>query len=123
MSLLATTRAGVETAFTVAEEYVVRGTYYHVAAARDYDPVTDSMTSGQDLTTPNVRMMRVSVTTEEREASPLSVMDVKILIPGADLPRDPQESDTLLHGTENYNVTKIKPVPGNVLWILMCRKA
>lgn len=122
MNLKETVAAGVETAFSAARDFVSLGTYTHRTSAPAYDPATDILTAGE-TTVSGVRMLRTSITAEEREASPLTVEDVKVLIPARDLPGfKPSETDYFeLDGTD-YNVLTLKTVPGDSLWIIFARK-
>lgn len=123
MTLTATFRAGVETAFAVAEELVRYGTYISRGGDPVYDPVTDSM-SGGEVQVPQVRMLQTSTTLEEREASPVSIEDLKLLIPFVDLPgRTPSQGDKVILDGVTYNVLTFKKIPGQAIHIVFCRKA
>lgn len=114
--------AGVETAFDAARDFVVLGTYYSKSTTPVYDPSTDTMT-GQHVTVPNVRILRTAASREEREASQVSVGDVKFIIPARDLGVvKPSEVDEIRYADEMYNVLAIKAVPGDSLHIIMARK-
>jgi hypothetical protein len=122
MSLLTTIAAGVETAFTAAQDLVSDGVYTVRTAAPVYDPVTDDYTASTTTFDP-VRMLRTSMTDQEREASALTVTDVKVLIPATDLPGvRPGETDVFTLDGTGYNVITIKTVPGNSLWIVFARE-
>lgn len=123
MSLNSIIRGGVETAFAAAGDLVHRGTYTRRHGQRTYDAVNDVDVNDEIVYT-NVRMIRTRATAEEREASPVSIGDVKILIPAVDtggLP--PTESDILEYHTEIYNVITHQKIPGDSLWIIMARRA
>lgn len=122
MSLTATLRAGVETAFGVAKELVRDGTYITKGGDPVYDPATDNL--GSDVRVSGVRMLQTASTVEEREASPVSVNDIKILIPFVDLPGiEPGENDKIDLDGKIYNVLTVKPVPGKAIHIIFCREA
>lgn len=122
MDLREVVTAGVETAFSVAADFVVTGTYYARGSDPVYDPDADTITF-TPLTFNNVRMIRTSISREEREATAVTISDVKILIPSTDLPGHyPQETDEMEYGGVRYNVLTIKSVPGDSLFILMARK-
>jgi hypothetical protein len=113
---------GIETAFSAARDFVVLGTYYARGSAPIYDPDTDTITY-TPLTFTNVRMIRTSVSREEREASSITISDLKFLIPAADLPgHSPDETDELEFGGDRYNVLTMRSVPGDSLHIIMARK-
>ena len=122
MDLKDVVEQGVETAFDALKDFVVLGTYLARGSEPVYDPDSDSVTY-TPLEFHDVRMVRTSASREEREASSITVGDVKILIPAADLPGyTPKETDTIIYGTEHYNVLAIKAVPGDSLHIIMARK-
>lgn len=113
--------SGVETAFQAASDFVSLGVYTHRHSDPVYDPVTDQMTGGTTEYI-GVRMIRTAANSEERESSPLTINDVKILIPAADLPVLPQENDWFVLDGISYNVAALKRVPNDPLWIIMARK-
>ena len=118
MNLNDVVKSGVERAFLAAKDFVSLGTYVVRTGAAVYDPTTDTM-SGGETTHVNVRMIRSSSQGEEREASPVTVRDVKVLIPASDLPGvEPSETDSFTMDTVEYNVIMFKSVPGNSLWIV-----
>lgn len=122
MSLTATIRAGVETAFSAAKELVRHGTYHAKGGDPVYDPGSDSMTGG-DVQVPNVRMLRTSSLAEEREASPVAITDEKYLIPAVDLPGiTPSDQDKIELDGVFSNVVSWKPVPGDSLYIVFARR-
>ncbi len=122
MSIEATVRRGVETAFRVAADFVSVGSYHVRTGAGSYDPVTDQLTGGVQVLA-GVRMLRTTMQTEEREASALAVTDVKVLIPGVDLRgHTPTESDMFVLDSREYNVTVPRPVPGGSVWIMFGRQ-
>jgi hypothetical protein len=120
--LLQVVEDGVETAFTTLKDFVVLGTYMTRGSEPVYDPETDSMTYvAQNFE--NVRIIRTAASMEEREASTISINDVKFLIPATDLPGyEPTETDVVDYGGVLYNVLAIKHVPGDSLWIIMARE-
>lgn len=122
MSLKATIAAGVEQAFAAAGDLVSLGAYHRRASTPVYNAAADTYTATMtDFA--NVRMVRAALTDEEREASPATVSDMKVLIPAADLPAiRPGETDTLDLDGVGYNVIKVKTVPGDSLWILFVRE-
>jgi hypothetical protein len=114
--------AGVETAFAAAKDFVVLGTYYARGSAPVYNPSTDEI-EFTPLTYTDVRMLRTSATREEREASSITVGDVKFIIPAVDLEgRVPDETDEIEYGGIRYGILAIKSVPGDTLYIIMARK-
>ncbi len=122
MTLTETIARGVETAFSAAGDLVALGTYVARAGASVYDPVADTYTGGS-VTVTNVRMIRTALSDEEREASPVTVSDVKVLVPAVDLPgHRPGERDTFTIQNIGYNVLRIKAVPGDSLWIIFARE-
>lgn len=121
MSLIDTLQAGVETAFEAAAELVRLGVYTSKSGVPTYNPLTDQMTGGL-VGIPNVRMLEVVATAEEREASPVTVSDTAFLIPWVDLPRDPSETDTILLDGVSYNVLTRKKIPGKTIHKVFCRK-
>lgn len=121
MSLNSTIAQGVQTAFAAAGDLVVLGTYVARTGTPVYNASTDTYTA-PTVTHTNVRMLRTSLTDEEREASPTTVSDIKVLIPATDLPGTrPSETDTFTVENVGYNVLRIKTVPGDSLWILFAR--
>lgn len=112
----------MEQAFAAAQDLVSSGTYYSRSGAGTYNSTTD--TYNVALTTYSaVRMVRAGLTDQEREASPVSVTDVKVLIPAKDLANvRPKESDTFLLDGVNYNILSFKGVPGDSLWIIYARE-
>lgn len=121
MSLLAQVAAGVETAFTAAGDLVSSAQYVVRSGASTYDPVTD--THSTPTTTYTVRALRSSFTEQEREASPVTVEDVKILVPASDLDgTKPRETDYFQLDGLQYNVLAARGIPGNSLWIITGRK-
>lgn len=121
MSLLAQVAAGVETAFTAAGDLVSSAVYVVRAGTSNYDPVTDTYTAQTTVYT--VRALRSSFTEQEREASPVTVEDVKVLIPAVDLQGvKPRETDYFTLDGLDYNVLGVKGIPGNSLWIVSARK-
>lgn len=122
MDLNATVAAGVETAFSAAADFVELGTYYARGSAPVYDPSSDTITY-TPLTFTDVRMIRTSISREEREASQVTISDVKFLIPAVDLPNhSPDETDTIEYGGVMYNVLAYRSVPGDSIYIIMARK-
>ncbi len=122
MSLTETIAAGVETAFNAAGDLVALGTYVSRTGATSYNPTTDVYT-GNDVVYANVRMLRTALTDQEREASPVTVSDIKVLIPARDLPnKRPSERDMLSVQNVSYNVLRVKTVPGDSLWIIFARE-
>lgn len=123
MSLIATTLAGIETAFTVAAEFVTPGTYTKREGNPAYDPVTDTLAANDNVVS-NVRFLKVAASREEREASPVAINDAKFLVPAVDLPNlTPGESDLITINDVVYNVLVSKFVPGEVLHIIFGRRA
>lgn len=125
MSLLATVRAGIETAFAVGEEFVSIGTYLRRAGPSAYDPITDT-TSPAAVPIPNVRFLKTATDVTEREASPVTITDLKWLVPAVDLPPDfrPGEDDQIEPGDGlRYNILASRPLPGDALFIFFGRKA
>lgn len=122
MTLKATIASGVETAFAAAEDLVSLGTYTVRRGTSVYDPATDSYTGVGPTTYGNVRMIRTALTDSEREASSVTVSDVKVLIPARDLPVRPNETDVFTLDGVGYNVISLKAVPGDSLWIVFARE-
>lgn len=121
MSILAAVAAGVETAFRAAGDAVLQVTYVRRSGAPAYDPVTDSVTVSQQTMT--VRALRSRITDVEREASPVTVEDSRILVPASDMaPATPKESDTYTLDGVQYNVIGWRGVPGDSLWIITGRR-
>jgi hypothetical protein len=121
--LLQATFDGVEIAFNVANEWVRLGTYLSRTGNPDYDPASDTL-ADQSKTFQNVRVIQVSATLEEREASPVAINDAKFLVPSVDLPGiEPTENDVLTLDGVAWNVLVDKYVPGRPLFILFSRKA
>jgi hypothetical protein len=121
--LLQATFDGVETAFSVANEWVRIGTYLKRTGNPSYDPGTDQL-SDPGKTFEKVRVIQVAATREEREASPVAISDAKFLIPSVDLPGiEPSENDVLTLDGVAWNVLIDKYVPGRPLYILFARKA
>lgn len=113
---------GVETAFSLASELVVLGTYTRVLDSGDYDPITD-IRSPSTETFVNVRFLESTTNLQEREASPVSVTDSKFLVPGADLPFEAGENDYFELSTgRKFNVLMSRPVPGQKLQIIFGRQ-
>lgn len=123
MSFLQATFDGVEIAFAAASEFVSVGTYLGRTGNESYDIDADTMNPiGTSI--PNVRFLPTSVQDAEREASPVAVSDLKILIPGKDLGTFvPSTNDKLQMAGFWYNVVAVKPVPGKALWIVFVRAA
>lgn len=122
MSLKATVAAGVEQAFTASGDLVSDGTYTVRTGSPVYDPVADTYVATTN-TYQNVRMIRASISNEEREASTVAVSDVKVLIPAIDLGNTkPSETDTFELDGLGYNVLTHKGVPGDSLWIIYARE-
>jgi hypothetical protein len=114
--------AGVNTAFEAAKDFVVLGTYYARGSEAVYDPTLDTITF-TPLTFTDVRMIRTKASREEREASVVTIGDVKFLIPAADLPgHTPSETDEIEFGGVRYGVLATQSVPGDTLHIIMARK-
>lgn len=123
MSLIATTAAGIETAWAVAAEFVTPGTYTKREGNPTYDPATDALAANDNVVS-NVRFLKVSASREEREASPVAINDAKFLVPAVDLPGlTPGENDVITILGITYNVLVSKFVPGEVLHIIFGRRA
>jgi hypothetical protein len=124
--LIPTVLAGVETAFSVAEEFVRVGTYVKKSGNGTYDPVADTKVENTNRIE-NVRFLRTATTREEREASPIAIQDAKFIVPSVDIPDlDPGENDSIEFndGTlEIWNVMVSKFVPGRVVHIVFARRA
>lgn len=121
--LLQLTFDGVETAYSIASEWVRIGSYYAHYGNPDYDPATDTL-ADQSKTFPKVRVIQVSASLQEREASPVAINDAKFLIPSVDLPGVvPTENDRLTLDGVIWNVLVDKYVPGRPLFIVFGRKA
>jgi hypothetical protein len=114
--------SSVETAFSVAEELVRTGTYTSKTGNGSYDPVTDTK-SDTTTTLTGVRFLPSAITLQEREASPVSVLDSKFLVPAVDLGElTPTENDSIVMETgERWNVLMSKPIPE--LYIIFARRA
>ena len=118
MSLKQTILQGIETAFTAAGDLVSLGSYTVQNGTPVYNPATDTLTQ-TTVTISNVRMIRTAFTEAEREASPVTVTDVKVLIPGKDLlPHVPAETDTFTLDGHSYNLISYRAVPGNGLFTI-----
>lgn len=123
MSLIDTIQAGVETAFEAAKELVRLGDYYVVPENVVYDPITDDMT-GAIPPVSDVRFLETSHEAQEREASQVSVTDLKFIVPFVDLKgADPTENDKIVLDGVLYNVVLVKKPPGQGIYIIFCRKA
>lgn len=123
MSLNATVAAGVELAFNTAYEFVVVGEYHSRAGPMVFDPDLDTMTPAAPAIT-GVRFLPVNNTLEEREASPVAINDLKLLVPGVDLKGTiPTDVDQVKMWDKLWNVTLAKAVPGQALWSIFVRKA
>lgn len=123
MGLKATVAAGVQQAFVAAGDLISTGSYTARRGTAVYNPATDTYTSTSVVTYPAVRMLRASLTDAEREASSVSVSDVKVLIPATDLPGvTPDETDTFTLDGLGYNVLSYRTVPGDSLWIIIARE-
>lgn len=123
MSLNDTVRAGVETAFNAADDFVSLAEYVVRTGAPVLDVATDTV-SVASTTYPSVRMIRASLTAEEREASSVTVESIKVLVPASDLfgVTEPNETDTFtLHGV-GYNVLNYRVVPGGSLFIIFAQR-
>lgn len=121
MSLLDVAKNGVETAFQAAGSFVSLATYYSRTGSTVYDPVTDVLTAPVTTLT-NVRMIRTAATAQEREASPVGVNDVKVLIPATDLPGiEPADTDEFEMEGARYNVLTFKAVTKDILWVVFAR--
>lgn len=122
MSLTNILRGSVETIYTVLEELVVLATYHSTSTARIYDAETDSYAGGAaDI--PNVRVIETSVSVEEREASPVTVEDTKILIPHVDLASITlEESDTITYNGTTKNILARKKIPGKAIHVFFVRE-
>lgn len=122
MSILQATFDGVEVAFAAVSEFVSVGTYLARTGAEVYDPDTNTKTP-VGVTIPEVRLLPTSVSAQEREASPISVDDIKVLVPGIDLGTTrPTTNDKFQMAGVWYNIVAVKPVPGKALWILFGRR-
>lgn len=124
MSLLEVVAGGVETAFAVASEFVITGTYRHRdGTGSTYDPDSDTkLPAGVDVL--NVRFLPTNNQAEEREASPVTVQDLKLLVPGKDLGgKIPNDSGQVFIWDAWWNITLVKAVPGQSLWLFFVRKA
>ena len=115
MSLVEILQAGVETAFEAAKELVRVGLYTAKGGDPVYDPGTDSMSGGEVQVT-GVRMLPTTTTVEDREASPVAVSDVAVIIPYVDLPGiTPSETDKFEMGGVTHNVIAAKKIPGQAV--------
>jgi hypothetical protein len=122
LSLRDIVASGIETAFAIAAEYVVVGTYKPSDGTPVYDPDTDTMTQGTPI--PDVRFMPVNNQVEEREASPVAVTDLKLLVPGKDLKGVvPSDTGKCQLWDKWHNVILARAVPGQDLWIIFVRQA
>lgn len=122
MNLNDVVKQGVETAFQAAADFVIVGTYTYRGTDAVYDPTLDTITAGE-TTVNNVRFIRTKATAEEREASPVAIGDVKLIVPASDIPGvTPTETDTLVLAGVPYNVLAVQRVPGDSVWIIMARQ-
>jgi hypothetical protein len=111
---------GVEQAFTIADD-VSMGVYTISSGVATYNATLDKQVMAASRVL-NVRMLRTTLETEEREASQLTVTDIKVLVPGVDMQgAQPNETDTFTLDGNGYNVVTFRPVPGNALWIIYGR--
>jgi hypothetical protein len=114
---------GIETAFSLASEIVVTGTYTKKTGSGDYDPVTDKRATTTQVFS-NVRFIETGTSLQEREASPISITDAKFLVPAKDLPIEPAENDFFELSTgRKFNVLMSRPIPGQKLHVIFGRQA
>ena len=121
--LLQATFDGVETAFSIASEWVRLGTYLHRYGNPSYDAESDTI-ADQTKKFEKVRVIQVSASLQEREASPVAISDAKFIIPSVDLPGiEPTENDVLSLDDVAWNVLVDKFVPGRPIFIVFGRRA
>lgn len=85
-----------------------------------YDAGTDtSSSSATDVTKINVPMVIAQFKGYEMEASPLTLVDAKIIIAALDIPGIvPKETDVITAGGRQWQVLKFNGVPGEAVWLL-----
>lgn len=121
MSLSATLRVAVESAFKAAGDLVRRGSFV-ARSNSQFDPITE--TYSDPVVTPDVRMVRTTLAESELEASAAMVSDTKFLVPSSDMVGvDASVQDHILYDGTRYNILKSELVPGGSLWIFYTRKA
>ena len=92
---------------------------YYVSAATSFD-VENDMHEPTWQTVAGVQAVVAQPTDDDMKKSDVVVSDAKLVIPGVFLPREPNvETDRVIRadGTE-WNIRKVKGVPGGSLWIV-----
>lgn len=121
MEIIATLQNSVETIFALADELVSPAVYHSSAGEKTYDSDLDEYVGGA-VDTP-VRVIETSITAEDREASPIEVEDMKILVPYVDLEGIALSgSDSITYLGTTKNILARKKVPGQAIHIFFIRK-
>lgn len=83
-----------------------------------YDPETDTASPVYN-TIANVKVVEAGITMEDVTAYGVTARHKKLLIPGVSLPQVPRSDvDKVVLGGKEWNVTKVKEVPGGSLLIV-----
>lgn len=111
----------IELVFSTLPTAVGIATYYKGAGSVDYDPVSDQA-AAPIAVKPNVRMMPLAIQDEELVGTPVTVSDLKVIIPAGDLgPIKPGTEDWFELRGVRYNVLKKKVLPVSTIHILYAR--
>lgn len=114
-------QSSVETVFDVASELVQEAVYHPNSESGTYDPATDEYTSAPSGH--NCRLIETTVTAEDREASPIEVEDLKIIIPWKDLEGVTLKGvDAITYAGTTKNILARKKIPGKAIHIFFIRQ-
>lgn len=120
MNLLATSKQAVETAFSIAKDFVQSSTWKRVTSA-PYDPASGTQSTGFSSRTVRAIEDKVSASTASRLE--LSASAIRLWIPGADFenvpllsPPDPDVNDKLVHRGKTYTVRDVQFQGAKILW-------
>jgi hypothetical protein len=120
MSLQATTRAAVESAFAAAGDLIASVTWRRITTGV-YDPATGSQTSG--FSTRTVRAIEDKVSTATATRLELSASAIRLWIPAGDFeaapainPAEPAKGDQLQHRGKTFTIRETTYQGANALW-------
>ena len=116
MSLAATLKKAAKTVIQAADDLAIRVTYVQVTPGT-YQPVSDSG-NNTEVSTTQVPAILCRAREEEVDWTPVRTDVKKALIAYSDLPITPELTDRLVISGDNWEIRKIKPVPGSPVHVL-----
>lgn len=120
MGLKATIATGVATAFASMDDLVTTGLVLERVSSRVYDPNTLQT----DDVIVNDSFSGLFTGYKQSEVDDVHILkeDQKLLVEAVELTAAPLTDDTVVNGTERWDVVSVDTPPGESLYILQIRK-